>query len=158
MSLLPLFRWLAGSTLGVWMKNSTYGFAVVEMVHLIGLAVLGGSVLLADLKVLQLIRLRQTAAQIVRQLQPLVIVGLITLVCSGVLLVADGPLRYYGNAAFRIKMLLLVLATIFYFVLHRKVLESEGTANAKWAARVVAATSLLLWVGVALAGRAIGLL
>jgi hypothetical protein len=155
MSLLPLFRWLAGSTLGLAMSRSTYGFAIVEMVHLLALALLGGSVLIIDLCALGWLRLRQPPAQVARALLPLAVGSLSGLVASGILLVADGPLRYYGNAAFRAKMLLVVAASIFYFTLHWRAVRGAGAPALRKAAALIA---LALWLGVGLAGRAIGLL
>ncbi len=155
MSLLPLFRWLAGSALGLAMSRSTYGFAIVEMVHLLGLALLGGSVLIIDLCALGWLRLRQPPVQVARELLPLVVGSLTVLVTSGILLVANGPLRYYDNAAFRVKMLLLVAASLYYFTLHWRAVSGARTPALRKAAALVA---LALWVGVGLAGRAIGLL
>ncbi|HEX4052614.1 MAG TPA: DUF6644 family protein [Steroidobacteraceae bacterium] len=153
MSLLPVFKWLGATSLGMAINRSTYGFAIIEMVHLLGLSLLGGSVLIIDLCALGWIRLRQPAARIASDLTPLLVGSLAAMVASGVLLVADGPLRYYANAAFRAKMLLLGVAVVFYFTLHRRALA--GTAAARKAAALVA---LALWLGVGLAGRAIGLL
>lgn len=39
--LLSLFRWLGTTTVGQFMQSSTWGFAIVEMVHLLALALLG---------------------------------------------------------------------------------------------------------------------
>jgi hypothetical protein len=123
------------------------------MVHLLGLSLLGGSVLIIDLCALGWIRLRQPAARIASDLTPLLLGSLAALVVSGILLVADGPLRYYANAAFRAKMLLLGVAVAFYFTLHRRALAGAPTAR-----KAAAILALTLWFAVALAGRAIGLL
>jgi hypothetical protein len=52
MSLLPIFQWLVHAPEFTWVRDSKWGFAVVEMVHLVAFAGLGGAVLLSDLSVL----------------------------------------------------------------------------------------------------------
>ena len=44
MSLLRLCHWLGRTHLGLFMRNSTYAFAVVEIGHLLALAVFGGAI------------------------------------------------------------------------------------------------------------------
>jgi putative copper export protein len=157
MSLLPLFQWLAGTRLSAAMSDSVWAFAVVEMVHLLSLAVLGGTVLIVDLRLLGLRLRRRPVDEVARDFSPYSLVSLAVLVISGVLLTIDGPLRYYGNAAFRLKMLLLAAAITFSFTLHRRVLRasSDGVTTP---ARIAAVVSLALWLSVGLAGRAIGFL
>ena len=157
MSLLPAFRWLAGSWLGVSISKSNAAFAIIEMGHLIGLTLLGGAVLITDLTALGLLRLPRDLARIERELSPVALTGLSMLLVSGFLLLADGPLRYYGNAAFRVKMTLLALAAVFYFTLHRRALRAGPQATTA-RVRTTAIVSLMLWLAVALAGRAIGVL
>ena len=65
MSLLPIFQWLVHAPEFTWVRDSKWGFAVVEMVHLVALAGLGGAVLLADLGVLGVgLRRRDLARQL----------------------------------------------------------------------------------------------
>jgi len=158
MSLLSVFRWLADSQLSTAIANSHYAFAVIEMVHLMGLTLLGGAVIVTDLTALGLISLKQEIGEIQRDLSPVAAVGLAMLLISGFFMLADGPLRYYGNAAFRLKMLLLVVAALFYFSVHRRALSVAPGARPRGKIRLAALTSLTLWFGVALAGRAIGVL
>lgn len=54
-------------------------------------------------------------------------------------------------------MVLLAAAVLFYFTFHRKaVLNSSDNKELK--ARIVATVSISLWLGVGIAGRAIGLI
>ena len=52
MSLLPYFEALEASPIGVFVKDKAATFAIIEAMHLMALAVLGGSVLAADLRLL----------------------------------------------------------------------------------------------------------
>jgi len=77
---------------------------------------------------------------------------------SGVLLVMTGPLKYYDSPSFRLKMLFFFLAVASYFSLHRSVIHSNANVAPSPSSRIAAAISLALWLGVGLAGRAIGFL
>lgn len=152
-----LFRAYAHSTLGQALRRSTWTFAIVEVVHLLALAVLGGVVLVTVAAALGLGRARRPVAATVLGLRPVFLGGLVTLLVSGALLVGTNPMKYYFNDAFRAKMLLLVLALAATFWLA----QQAGHARERGplvALRIAAAVSLILWVGVALGGRLIGLL
>ena len=83
--------------------------------------------------------------------------GLVINIITGIGFVASDPLPYLMNGAFRLKLLLMLVAglniLIFYFVLPREARQLQTNASAPIAARLVAAASLLLWLGVIWAGR-----
>jgi len=156
-SVLSWFIWLSKSPVGEVMQKSTWGFAVVEIVHLLALAALGGTVLIMDLKLLGVIFKHQQVSRIARDLNPIFLGSLVFMVLSGVMLVSEEALKCYYNPAFRLKMLLLFLAIVFYFTLHRKALRISQD-HPSWGSRAAAAISLALWLSIGLAGRAIGLI
>ena len=118
---------------------------MVEMVHLVALAGLGGVVLLADLGVLGIGLRRRDLA---RQLSPVFVWSLVGMVISGALLIAAEPMKCYYHPAFRLKMVLLAIAVIFAFTVRRRAVDSK----------LAAVLSLTLWLSVGLAGRAVGFL
>lgn len=155
MSLVPLFQWLAHLPPGLWMRDSKWGFAIVEIAHLLGLAVLGGVILIVDLSLLGIGFRRQSASNLACELSPLFLGSLVVMVISGVLLVSAEAMKCYYHPAFRLKMLLFALALTFSFTLHRRTIR-QGT-KPLWS-KAAAIVSLALWLGVGLAGRAIGFL
>jgi hypothetical protein len=158
MSLLHFFRWLSHSSFSIYLRHSTWGFAIIETVHLLGLAALGGAILIVDFRLLGIGLRRQPISYVARELSPVLWGSLGVMLISGVLLVMTGPLKYYHSPSFRLKMLLLLLAVGFYFSLHRSVLKSNADTTTSVWRRVAAVVSLILWLGVGLAGRAIGFL
>lgn len=156
--MLQLFRWVEHSRLSVAIRASTWGFAVIEMIHLLALALLGGSILVLALRAMNVTLLRQPLARVARGVAPLLLGGLLAMVCSGALLVADGPLRYYANVAFRAKMLLLAIAVSCGIPLYRAARRASAPGEPPLWLRWAAAVSLVLWLAVGLAGRAIGVL
>lgn len=149
---------LAHSGLGQVMQTSRWGFALVEMVHLLGLAIVGGSVLVVDLRLLGIVLKGESAIAVGRDLSRLLTVSLIVMVLSGIALLSEEAGKCYYSPAFRWKMALLAAAVAFYFTVHRRaLLLAERESQTLWL-RIAAVVSLLLWLGVGVAGRAIGLL
>src|SRR5947209_4809479 len=107
-----LFVWLAHTWLGIAMRDSTWAFASIEMAHLLGLALLGGSVQLVDLRLLRLVLPAHNAGQLSREVQPVLLGSLVFTMLSGFLLLASDPLKYYYNPAFRWKIALVIAVVI----------------------------------------------
>jgi hypothetical protein len=156
MTVLSLFQWLGNTWVGLAIQNSTWGVAITEMVHLLALAILGGTVLLVDLRLLGIGLTQQTTSGLSRELSPLFWGSLSVMVVSGLLILSGDPLKGYYSSAFRIKMLLLFVAVLFHCTLHRAATSSTtGNVASSWS-KSAAAISLALWLSVGLAGRAIG--
>ena len=152
------FMALGHSPLGHAMQASKWDFAVVEMVHLLALALLGGAVLIVDLRLLGLVLKGESARGVGRDLSRVLLISLVVMVLSGIAMLSEEAGKCYYSPAFRWKMALLAAAVLFYFTLHRRALmRSDRGAPTLWS-RVAAAVSLALWFGVGVAGRAIGLL
>jgi hypothetical protein len=156
--MLSWFVALGNSGLGQYMQASRWGFAVVEAIHLLGLSTLGGVVLIVDLRLLGLVLKGESARNVSRGLSKLLLTSLVVMIVTGVALVSEEALKCYHSPAFRWKMALLAGVVLFYFTLHRAaLLRTEKHAVNLWS-RVAAVISLSLWLGVGVAGRAIGLL
>jgi hypothetical protein len=139
----PIARW-------VWV------FPVVESIHICGFALLVGSVTILDLRLLGL-RFRQLSiSQVAKNLAPWINIGILIQVITGAYLFSGDPGEYVQVAAFRSKMLLLLVALIFHFTAIRKATaESRDSAPLGWRGPA-AVLSLGLWVSVLLAGLWIG--
>lgn len=152
------FEALAHSPLGHYMQTSQWAFAIVEMVHLLALASLGGSVLFLDLRLLGVTLRGESAAIISRDLGRILLVSLVVMILSGIGLLSEEAMKCFYSPAFRWKMALLATAVAFYFTLHRRAALRAGTGAASLPQRIIAVVSLLLWLGIGIAGRAIGLI
>jgi uncharacterized protein DUF6644 len=153
---LPLFQALEGSAVGQAIKGSAWAFAVIESVHLLALATIGGGVLLMDLRLLGVGLRRQSVAEIARTTQPIVTWSLVVMIVTGVALFLSEAVKCYYSTPFRVKMVCLLLATIFTFTVKRRATgAAEGSVRPLWL-KVVALVSLALWFGVGAGGRWIG--
>jgi hypothetical protein len=156
MDLFPYFEWLASTSLSQAISTSTWAFAVIESVHLLALSVIGGAVLLVDLRLLGFGIRSSTLEDVARDAQPWLIGSLVVMLVTGFLLFASEPVKCYYSAPFRVKMLCLALGTLFAFTVRRKVaMAGEGRVRPLWQ-KVVALVSLTLWFGVGAGGRWIG--
>jgi hypothetical protein len=158
MSLLPLFQWASQAPIFAVMRDSKWGFAVVEMVHLLALASFGGTLLVIDLGVLGIGLRPRPVSNIARGLARLFLGSLVLTVVSGALLVSAEAMKCFYHPAFRVKMLLFLLALTFNFTLHRKLVEGQTGAGLTVWSKVSAVVSLALWFSVGVAGRSIGFL
>ncbi len=156
--MLSWFVALGHSWLGQYMQASRWGFAVIEAVHLLGLAILGGAVLIVDLRLLGLVLKDESARNVSRGLSKTLLISLSVMIVTGITLVSEEALKCYHSPAFRWKMLLLAAAVLFYFTLHRAALLRTEKHRVDLWSRIAAVVSLTLWLGVGVAGRAIGLL
>jgi len=156
MSLLEFCQWLQFSPPLVAMRSSPWLFPVIATIHLMGLSVLGGAVLLVDLRLLGLGLRRQPVAQLARDAERWLFRSLLVMVVTGIPLFMCFATKYYYLTFFWVKMASLVVVVAFTVSVRRKVVMAEETRmNPAWG-RVVALVSLSLWTTVALGGRYIG--
>lgn len=152
--LLAFCEWCNGSFFGHAIRDSVWLFPFVEIFHLIALGVLGGATLLLNMRLMGIFFRDDPVSVLERELRPWVLGGLAVMLVSGFLLFSTEAVKMYGNWAFQLKMLLLVLAIVFTFTVHRRVTaRDDAPAAMRWGTAIV---SLLLWTGVGLGGRALG--
>src|SRR5205814_596100 len=95
MTLLPFFQWCENSGAGETIRNSTWLFPVIESFHLLALAVIGGAVLVVDLRLFGFGMRRQPVAQLAQDAQRWLIASLIVMVISGTLLFTSEAIKCY---------------------------------------------------------------
>ena len=156
MDLLPLFEWCEASWLGQLVRTSTWLFPVIEAAHLLGLSLLGGVVLVVDLRLLNVMLRDQPVSTLGRGLQPWLNRGVALMLSTGFLLFLSEAVKCYHSPAFRVKMATLPLALAFTYFVRGPILIRDAPP-AEWRGRAVAAGSIILWFTVAAAGRWIGL-
>jgi hypothetical protein len=152
MKLHAIFLWFDHSALANVIRDSTWAFAALEVVHLLGLTLLLGSIAVLDLRLLGGGLKDQSVTEIALDTSPWTMIGLATVTLTGIVMAVAEANRLYGSGPFFIKMLLFALAVILTFTFHRKITRSEPTAAAAFWGGLA---SLVLWFGVGFAGRAI---
>ncbi|TFH64224.1 MAG: hypothetical protein E4G90_08525 [Gemmatimonadales bacterium] len=142
--------------MGEFIRSSLWLFPVIEAFHLVAFAVLGGVVLLVDLRLLGLVMRTQPTAQIAQDSRPFLVGSLSVMLVSGTLLFLSEAVKCYYSFPFRVKISSLALAILFTWTLHRRAVEAGEGRLGPFRGRLVAVVSLVLWGVVAWAGRWIG--
>ena len=154
--LLPYFHALESSSIGSAIRDSVWLFPFIEAFHLVGLAVIGGAVLLVDFRLLGLGLKRQPVAMLAKDAQPYLVGSLLVMIASGVPLFLSEAIKCYYSFAFWTKMTALALAILFTFTIRRRVTLADETRIGPMRSRVIAITSITLWSLVGWGGRWIG--
>ncbi|MBY6264400.1 hypothetical protein EI613_21130 [Azospirillum sp. 412522] len=152
---------LETSGLGDTLRRSLWLYPLVEVLHILGLALLVGSIAAFDLRLMGL-HARLPAGALSRLLLPVAVVGFVLVVPTGILLFISEATALARNPAFLVKMGLMVAAlgniALFHRGAGRRILDWGGGGRPPPAARVAGSVSLLLWVGVLASGRLIAYL
>lgn len=135
--------------------QSAWGFPIMEVLHVIGIVLWVGSIVLLDLR---LVGVRKTTPMYEYHLVPWAYFGAVLTLGTGVIFVL-ADLSYLKNPAFLTKIGLVIAASVVSYVFHSRYLKDapplqEGEA-APPAARLRGALSLAIWLGVLIAGRMI---
>ena len=153
---LPFFQWCYETQVGEAIRNSNWLFALIEAVHLIGLGLTGGAVLLVDLRLLGVGLRKQPVAQLWQGVAPWLVGSVTLMFASGVPLFLSEAIKCLYSFPFWVKMVSLLLALLFTFTVRRRVVQADLTSGGPLPDRITAFISIGLWFGVAWGGRWIG--
>ena len=154
--LLPYFQWLEKFWLGQFVVGSNWLFPVIESVHLLALALLGGSILIVDMRLIGLGLSGRDVKEIARDARPFMNLALVMMISTGIPLFLSEPIKCYYSPAFWVKMTTLAIAIVYTFTIRTRVTRAEPVRNTARLQMLVGALSIALWVTVAAAGRWIG--
>ncbi len=153
--LLSFFEWCDATALGAGVRNSMWLFPAIEAIHLLGLCVLGGSLLVVDLRLLGVGLKRQTISELADQVGRWLAGAIVVMAVTGILLFLSEAVKCYYNQSFWVKMTTLPIALLFTFTVRSRITHTGGI-DTSVRTRLVGATSIALWFTVAAAGRWIG--
>ncbi len=131
-----------------WISGHPWAYPALEVVHLVGLALLVGNLVLLELRYLGLAPALPLPA-LARLALSLALGGFSLSAASGLLMFASQPLELLANRAFTIKMGLLMLAGTNAALFHAR----GGLQRHDATARLQAVLSLGIWLAVIVCGR-----
>ena len=79
------------------LNTNEWAFPVCEVIHIVGFAMLIGTIAIVDLRLLGLGMKRQTAAELVTDTAPWTLLGLVLILISGPLIFSSDPNLYMGT-------------------------------------------------------------
>jgi hypothetical protein len=156
MSLQSFFLWCEHTVIGTTVRESIWLFPIIEVVHLLGLAILGGAILLVDLRLIGIGLHGVPVASLARAARPWLWGSLALTTGSGLVLFLSEALKCCENPAFWLKLAFLILALLFAATVRSRFTEDDAAGPLRLPARLAGAVSVVLWTGVAAAGRGIG--
>ena len=151
-------EWLYEQPWAAALRESENAYPLIETVHVLSIAVIVGTVVAVDLRVLGLILKAEPVTRVGRALLPATWYGFLIMLVTGVPLFAAQATQLYSNPAFRLKILLLGLAGINALLFHRTTYRTVGDwdyAAPPHRARAFAVTSIALWSAIIVSGRLI---
>ncbi|MDA1372749.1 MAG: hypothetical protein O2971_18610 [Proteobacteria bacterium] len=154
--LYEFFLWMETTWFGVIGKTWGAAFAVVEAFHLLAMALLGGAVFVADFRLLGWCFSDVPAQEILDKAHKVFVVSLIVVLATGVFMACGVAGKIYWLPVFWYKMLALATGILFVFFIKRPLLRRDLNDINPRVIKLVAVTSILIWVTVAATGRWIG--
>jgi prepilin signal peptidase PulO-like enzyme (type II secretory pathway) len=136
------------------MQNASWVVPALQVIHILSVSVLMAAMVMLDLRMLGVVQRRQTIAQTASRFLPWLWPALGVLALTGALLTITEPSRELMSPAFRAKMLMIVIVGALAATIGRSLRrDARYWDDRAGAAILVAAFSLILWLGILTAGR-----
>src|SRR6185369_10100061 len=132
-------------------------YPILGGVHLLGIALFGGMLLMTDLRLLGWAMRDRLVSDVVEQFRHWKRFGFLIVVASGLLLAWAEPQKLYRSPAFWVKMVLFALVGVHALAYRGSVYQNPAELDKLITthARTAAILSLVLWVGLVVSGRLI---
>ncbi len=143
-----------------WEIGGTAWFPFLESIHVITAAMVVGSILMVDLRLIGLAAKKYSISQLSKEMVPWSIGAFVLATITGVGMFITRAASHVVNPAFQWKLFLLLLAganmAYFHFRIYRRIAEWDTTEDTPTQIKIIGCLSLILWSGVMLAGRWVG--
>ena len=150
---ITFLEWCQQSALSELVRKKAWTIPAIEILHIAGVILVFGSMLVINLRLFGLIFLSEPSGAMAADLSKRMRLGLILLVITGPLLFFAMPVRLFETADFSVKLVLVAIAVVYHFAIHRKrMLAAEVTGGVKFSAGI----SMALWMAAILSGLELG--
>lgn len=158
MDIIALLTWLESLPLSEYVRSSPWAYPILETVHMFGLGLVFGGIFLFDLRLLG-VHPGLPIDKLARHILPWVWTGFALNLTSGVALFLSDAVTFGLNRAFQVKLVLLgitgMLVVWFQYAHYPRLQKLDGEAGAPASVKVLAVTSIALWLAIITAGRMI---
>ena len=156
-SLDSFCNWLAATTVSQTIQTIDWIIPAVQTVHILAVAAVVTSALMINLRLLGIRRDDQSVAGVARRFLPFIWWPLPALAVTGAILIVAEPARALENPVFLLKMALLLAAAGVTLACQLPIRRNEAfwelSPGRRRAARIIALTSIPLWIAIVCAGR-----
>jgi hypothetical protein len=157
--LRTLFEWVNELPTSIAIRESQYFSPYLTVSHVVVMSIVGGLVLMMDLRLMGVANMRTPFSELQRRLFPWQMFGMTLAAITGLVLAYSDPMRFYVNIFFWLKMLMLVLAALnamaFHYTTYYSVAAWDTAPTTPLAAKLSGAISVALWTLVIVSGRLI---
>ena len=129
------------------LNNNEWSFPLVEIIHIAAFTLSIGTIAIVDFGLIGWGK--HDAAKSLKETSTLTLIGLVIMLITGPLIFSSDPLMYLRNGSFVFKMWALLIAIIYNYTIHRKVVLSGATPGVN---KAVGLISLALWISVVFGG------
>jgi hypothetical protein len=151
--------WLEQTALGTAVRESSYLFPAFETVHVLAMAIVVGSIMMVDVRLLNLGWRDRPVPQMLSEVLPWTVGAFLLAAVSGGVLFTSNAVGYMSNGLFLAKGVLLLIIGVNILAIHGGPLRRA----AEWApdyvpaaAKLSGAVSLVGWSIVVVLGRWVG--
>ncbi|MDB5682554.1 MAG: conserved hypothetical rane protein [Sphingomonas bacterium] len=151
---------IADSQIGTVVRENGLIFPWLEVLHVLGISAVIGSIAIVDLRLLGLASTTYPVSRLAKSMLPITWIGFGFAVVTGLLMFSSQPITYFDNFAFRMKMLTLLAAAlnmaVFHLLTWRGLALWDRDAPVPGAAKIAGLLSILIWIAIVALGRWIG--
>ena len=149
-------EWLSTTFLSVFIQNhNSWAIPTIQSIHIVGIAIVLGSVFMIDLRLLGWAGMDQTLRQTTNRFGPWMMGALWLMLATGILMVIGEPVRELMTFSFWLKMFLVAVGTVIAAVFQRKVRKHEGDPIPSGPLKSLAVLTFLIWTCIIILGRLI---
>jgi hypothetical protein len=160
--MVELASWLASLPIGQALRRLNWLVPWLQIIHILANGIILSAVVMIDLRIWGISHSQASIAG-TRRFQSWIWAGLVLLTVTGILLILYAPRRLLTDVTFQVKMVVMGLAIAATLALQlvlrpgREATDAPSAADASpgrhAVANMLATLTLVLWVGVTLAGR-----
>ena len=147
---------IESSPIARWMREALWAYPAVEAVHILALALVVGSIVIVDLRLLGLSR-DVSVSRLSRHALPWTAGAFVVAMLTGLLMFTAHAEDFLTNRVFALKMGLILLAGVNAGILHtgpwRTIAQWDTGATPPARVRFSAALSIATWISVVACGR-----
>ena len=155
-SVTDLLHWLEATPLAVFIHDHRWAFTTVEVVHVFAIAMMVATISVVDLRLLGLAFMKRRFTELAGQVLPATWVAFVAAALAGSLIFISQATEHFENTAFRIKMLLIVVAGINMLIFELITARGAPSWDLKLppaSARLAGGISIACWALVMAFGR-----
>jgi len=149
-------EWLSTTALSVFLQtHNSWAIPTIQSIHIVGIAIVLGSVLMIDLRILGWAGMDQTLRQTANRFGPWLAGALWLMLATGILMVIGEPARELITFSFWLKMFLVALGTAIAIIFQRAVRNHEEAVEKRGTVKLLAVLTFLGWAVIIVLGRLI---